>query len=69
MIKVMAIMMAIISLVISGPVKIQRIRQVQGIGTAAVHEPACGIGEAATRVPGDGQGQGIGTAATRAPAK
>ena len=67
MIKAMAIMLAIISLVISAPVKIQRIRQVQGIGTAAVHEPACGIGEAATRVPGDGQGQGIGDAAVRVP--
>lgn len=68
MIKVMAIMMAIISLMISGPKKIQRIRQVQGIGTAAVHEPACGIGEAATRVPGqDISTQGIGDAAVRVP--
>ena len=66
MIKLIAIMLAIMSMTISGPRRIQR---AQGIGTAAVHAPACGIGEAATRVPGDGQGQGIGTAATRAPAK
>ena len=64
MIKAIAIMLAIISLVFTAPRKIQRM---QGIGTAAVNTKECGIGDAAVRVPGDGQGQGIGTAATRAP--
>ena len=66
MIKALAIMLAIISMVISAPRRLQRM---QGIGTAEVNTQECGIGDAAERVPGDGQGQGIGTAATRTPAK
>ena len=67
MIKAMAIMLAIISLVFGAPKAVKPVEK--GISTAAVRVPACGIGEAAVRVPGDGQGQGIGDAATREPAK
>ena len=64
--RIIAVMMAVISLAASMPRKVERM---QGISTAAVHVPAQGIGEAAVRVPGDGQGQGIGDAAVRVPGK
>lgn len=55
MMKLIAIITLIMTLLNMQAGQVQRKAEGQkrGIGTAAYHEPACGIGEAAEHVPGE----------------
>ena len=51
MMKLLSIILAVIMAMTAAPVNRTKAGRGTGIGTAAYHEPACGIGEAAERVP------------------
>jgi len=51
MMKLLSIILAVIMAMTATPVKKTKTGGGKGIGTAAYHEPVCGIGEAAERAP------------------